>query len=236
MPLQYESLDPTTRRFAIAELDSDLATGSYHSSERIRPTAIAEYQRYLHEALRYYDDRWLEEHASDLMVDFEPRRTRSGGQTAVKLPQMAARMLAEGDFNRYYMRGVALRASEEGRQVVEVYRARLSLEPRRESANIFEDAEAPHLQPKARPARPLPTGQQQRGHQASPWPQAAEEVIIRAEVGAQARHHERRRDALAGDVADEEAQLPLVQVEQVVEVATDGERGPVLGRDLGVLK
>jgi hypothetical protein len=34
-------------------------------------------------------------------------------------------------------------------------------EPRRESANIFEDAEAPHLQPKARPARPLPTGQQQ---------------------------------------------------------------------------
>lgn len=136
MPLQYESLDPTTRRFAIAELDGDLATGAYHSSERIRPTAVAEYQRYLHEALRYYDDRWLEEHASDLMIDFEPRRTRSGGQTAVKLPQMASRMLAEGDFNRYYMRGVALRAVEEGRQVVEVYRARLSLEPRRESAEL----------------------------------------------------------------------------------------------------
>ena len=136
MPLQYESLDPATRRFAIAELDSDLATGAYHPSERIRPTAAAEYQRYLHEALRYYDDRWLEEHASDLMVDFEPRRTRSGGQTAVKLPEMASRMLAEGDFNRYYMRGVALRAIEEGRQVVEVYRARLSMEPRAESAQL----------------------------------------------------------------------------------------------------
>src|SRR5918911_807203 len=136
MPLQYESLDPTTRRFAIAELDGDLTTGAYHTSERIRPTAIAEYQRYLHEALRYYDDRWLEEHAADLMVDFEPRRTRTGGQTAVKLPEMASRMLAEGDFNRYYMRGVALRALEEGKQVVEVYRARLSLEPRRESAEL----------------------------------------------------------------------------------------------------
>lgn len=136
MPLQYESLDPTTRRFAIAELDGDIASGAYHSSERIRPTAIAEYQRYLHEALRYYDDRWLEEHASDLMVDFEPRRTRSGGQTAVKLPEMASRMLAEGDFNRYYMRGVALRAVEEGRQVIEVYRARLSMEPRAESAQL----------------------------------------------------------------------------------------------------
>jgi hypothetical protein len=34
------------------------------------------------------------------------------------------------------MRGVALRAIEEGRQVVEVYRARLSLEPRPESTEL----------------------------------------------------------------------------------------------------
>jgi hypothetical protein len=93
MPLQYENLDPTTRRHALAELDHDLASGDFHASERLRPTAIAEYQRYLHEAIRYYDDdRWLEEHASDLLVDFEHRRTRSGGQTTAKLPDMAARM------------------------------------------------------------------------------------------------------------------------------------------------
>ena len=136
MPLQYGNLDPITRRHALAELDKDIASGDFHASERLRPTTIAEYQRYLHEAIRYYDDRWLEEHASDLLVDFEHRRTRSGGQTTARLPDMAARMLAEGDFNRYYMRGLALRAIEEGRQVVEVYRARLSLEPRTESAQI----------------------------------------------------------------------------------------------------
>jgi hypothetical protein len=136
MPLQYQNLDPTTRRQALAELDQDLTSGAFHTSERIRPTAIAEYQRYLHEAIRYYDDRWLEEHASDLLVDFEHRRTRSGGQTTAKVPDMAARMLAEGDFNRYYMRGLALRAIGEGREVVEVYRARLSLEPRSESAEL----------------------------------------------------------------------------------------------------
>ena len=136
MPLQYENLDPVTRRHALAELDSDLASGAFHASERLRPTAIGDYQKRLHEAIRYYDDRWLEEHASDLLVEFEHRRTRSGGQTTAKLPDMAARMLAEGDFNRYYMRGVALRAIEEGREVVEVYRARLSLEPRAESAEL----------------------------------------------------------------------------------------------------
>jgi hypothetical protein len=136
MPLQYENLDPTTRRHALAELDQDLASGAFHLSSRLRPTVAAEYQRLLRDAIRYYDDLWLEEHASDLLAESETRRTPSGGQVAAKLPQMAARMVAEGDFNRYYMRGVARRAIEEGRQVVEVYRARLSLEPRPESAEL----------------------------------------------------------------------------------------------------
>ena len=136
MPLQYQNLDPTTRRHAIAELDQDIETGAFHVSARVRPTAAGEYQRILRDALRYYDDLWLEEHASDLLVESETRRTPTGAQVTAKVPQTAARMVAEGDFNRYYMRGVAARAIDEGRQVVEVYRARLSLEPRRESAEL----------------------------------------------------------------------------------------------------
>jgi len=136
MPLQYENLDPATRRYALAEFESDLTNGTFHISERLRPEAVAEYQRLLQEALRYYDDRWLEEHASELLVESESRRTRSGGTTTAKVPQMAGRLLAEGDFNRFYMRGVARRAIDESRQIIEVYRARLSIEPRPESAQL----------------------------------------------------------------------------------------------------
>ena len=136
MPLQYENLDPVTRRFAVAELDSDYASGAFHVSERLRPTAVAEYQRLLNDALRYYDDLWLEDRVDDLLIDFEPRRTRSGGTTTARVPEIAGRLLAEHDFNNYYMRGVCLRAIEEGRQVVEVYRARLSLAPRAQSAEL----------------------------------------------------------------------------------------------------
>jgi hypothetical protein len=136
MPLHYENLDPTTRRYALSELEEDLANETFHASERLRPTKITEYQHLLHEAIRYYDDRWLEERADEMLVDFEMRRTPSGGETTAKLPDMAARMLTEGDFNRYYMRGVCVRSIEDGRQVVEVYRARLSLEPRKESAEL----------------------------------------------------------------------------------------------------
>jgi hypothetical protein len=136
MPLHYENLDPTTRRHAFAELEQDIANGVFHASERLRPTAFADYQRFLRDAIRYYDDLWLEDRVDDLLIDFEPRRTRSGGTTTARVPEMAGRLLAEHDFNNYYMRGVALRAVEEGREVVEVYRARLSLEPRRASAEL----------------------------------------------------------------------------------------------------
>jgi len=136
MPLRYENLDPTTRRHALAELDADLADGAFHASGWLRPAATPEYQRLLRDALRYYDDQWLEERVGDLLMDFETRRTPSGGQTTAKLPDGAPRLLAEMDFNRYYMRGLGLRALEEGREVVEVYRARLSLDPRPESAAL----------------------------------------------------------------------------------------------------
>jgi len=136
MPLHYENLDPLTRRFAFDELERDLENGSFHASERLRPEAVGEYKRLLSEAIRYYDDRWLEERAEDLVIEHETRRTRSGGVIEAKVPGMATRMLAEGDFNRYYMRGLSLRAMEEERGVVEVYRARLSIDARPESAEL----------------------------------------------------------------------------------------------------
>ena len=136
MPLHYENLDPTTRRFALAELERDTASGERATSERVRPAEAAQYEKLLRDALAYYDDRWLEERVEGMLVDFEPRRTRTGGETTAKLPENAPRLLAEGDFNRYYMRGVCARAVEERRGVVEVYRARFSAEPREESSAL----------------------------------------------------------------------------------------------------
>src|SRR5215212_204086 len=136
MPLHYENLDPTTRRFALAELERDIAQGTRATSERVRPTEVPEYEKLLRDALAYYDDRWLEERVEGMLVDVEPRRTRSGEETTAKLPENAPRLLAEGDFNRYYMRAVCARAVEERRGVVEVYRARFSAEPREESSAL----------------------------------------------------------------------------------------------------
>lgn len=136
MPLHYADLDPTTRRYMLAELDRDIADDTMVIHDRLQPGQIADYIALLRDALRYYDDRWLEEHIENRLVGFEMRRTPSGGETTARVPKNAARLLAEGDFNRYYMRGVSARAVDEGRQVVEVYRARLSEEPRLESMKL----------------------------------------------------------------------------------------------------
>ena len=82
------------------------------------------------------DDRWLEDRVEGMVVHSELRQTPSGATTTAKLPSYAPRVLAEGDFNRYYMRGVCARAMAEGRGMVEVYRARLSTEPRPESREL----------------------------------------------------------------------------------------------------
>jgi hypothetical protein len=136
VPLRYENLDPITRGFSLAELDADLAHERAVVSPRLRPGNVDKYFELLRQALRYYDDLWLEQRIPDLMMDVELRRTAGGGHTAARLPGFAARVLAEGDFNRYYIRGVCARAIAEGREVVEVYRARLSIEPRAESAEL----------------------------------------------------------------------------------------------------
>jgi hypothetical protein len=136
MPLLYADLDPTTRRYSLAELDRDEARDVATVPARIRPASIPEYEKLLREALTYYDDLWLEEHLAGKLVEFEPRRTPSGGETTARLPENAARVLAEGEFNRYYMRGVCARALAEGDTDVEVYRARYSAVPRPESAEL----------------------------------------------------------------------------------------------------
>lgn len=134
MPLQYLDLDPTTRRYSLAELDRDIATQSLIVSAWLRPGTVSQYQKLLQDALSYYDDLWLEERVQELLVDFEVRRTPSGGETTARVPEHAARVLAEMDFNRYFMRGLCARALAEGRAEVEVYRARLSSQPRPESS------------------------------------------------------------------------------------------------------
>jgi hypothetical protein len=55
----------------------------------------------------------------------------------VRVPHTAADTLAEGEFNRYYVRGVCRRALEEGWRDVVVYRAKQPQRPRPQSEALL---------------------------------------------------------------------------------------------------
>jgi hypothetical protein len=63
----------------------------------------------------------------------EQKRTRNGGTTLAKVPITAPDTLAEGEFNRFYIRGLCRRAIEEQIPNLVIYRAKEVSNPRPES-------------------------------------------------------------------------------------------------------
>jgi hypothetical protein len=65
------------------------------------------------------------------------RKKPTGGYTTAKVPINAPDMMAEGEFNRFYARGLCLRAIAEGIPTVTVYRAKEVNNPRPESEALI---------------------------------------------------------------------------------------------------
>lgn len=132
MNFRFENLDETTRRYMAQELSRDLVYGTLYLSPRLTPEGRAAYPVLLEEVLHWYDPEWLDDalRYSGYLVALEERRAGGDEPVQVHVPTTAAEMLATDEFNRYYMRGVCLRALAEGVGIVEVYRGRESVEPR----------------------------------------------------------------------------------------------------------
>jgi hypothetical protein len=85
--------------------------------------------------MEHHEDDWL---ASTLrergyMKAEEQRAKPSGGFTTAKVPHTAPETLAEGEFNRFYARGLCVQVLESGGTEVEVYRGKNVANPRPES-------------------------------------------------------------------------------------------------------
>lgn len=117
------------------EVEKDVSEGKLYISPRLNQRGQQDYERLLREAIHDNDDDWLATRLrhGGYMNAMESRRKRGGGYTMVKVPVTAPATLAEGEFNRFYVRGLCLRAIEDGIKEVEVYRGRTSRNPRSRS-------------------------------------------------------------------------------------------------------
>lgn len=128
--MQFINIDAQTRNFMITEVELDITQGNLYISNRLSDNGKKDYENLLKEAVLRYDEVWLAKQFcfGERMLRFEPR-----GKSSAKIPKNAPETLAEGEFNRFYMRGLCCRVLKDGNHKLKVYRAKKVNTPRFES-------------------------------------------------------------------------------------------------------
>ncbi|GIW56645.1 MAG: hypothetical protein KatS3mg082_3049 [Nitrospiraceae bacterium] len=135
MGIRYESLDDNVRRYMIEELERDIESRQLYISPRLTDEGARVWPELLREAFHDHDDDWLASQLRirGLMRHTEQRRTPQGRLTTAQVPRTAPETLAEGEFNRFYARGLCRHVIETGGAEVEAYRGKEVRNPRPES-------------------------------------------------------------------------------------------------------
>jgi len=120
------------------ELAAYAAVEDVYRSPRLNDNGKARWVALLGEAAAKHDDAWLAgQLRSESLLKKEETATRKGKTYVKSVPVTAPGTLAEGEFNRWYIRGLCVRAIAEGIKSVIVYRARGSDNPRPESEALI---------------------------------------------------------------------------------------------------
>lgn len=110
--MHYENLDQRTRIHMASEITHDVSAGRLYVSHRLNDEGKSNWAVLLSEAAESHDDSWLagQLQTRGYLNTHEVRKKPSGGTTTAKVPLTASATLAEGEFNRFYARGLCQRA------------------------------------------------------------------------------------------------------------------------------
>lgn len=135
MGLAYEDLDAETRAFMVEEIDMDAASDKIVRSVWLSQRAQGNWPDMMRAAAGNGSDDTLanELRKAGVLNPYIVRKTPSGGTTNARLPYNAHTILAESEFNRYFVRGLCCRALKDGIARLQVYRAKAVANPRPES-------------------------------------------------------------------------------------------------------
>ena len=138
MSFNFENLDQITRVLMEDEVNYDIQNNRLYISHRLTELGRLNYSRLLKKAIADGNEVSL---GNDLknqncIKAKEERRTKNGIQL-VNVPATANETLAEGEFNRFYIRALCRRLLEDKIGILEIYRAKHVLNPRSESQMII---------------------------------------------------------------------------------------------------
>lgn len=134
MGLFYENLDGAARRVMLEEILAASSSGSLYEGKRLTAAGREAWPGLLLAAARSETDDWLAEQlqVEGLLVSHE--ETKRGPRRVN--PRAASANLAQGQFNFFYCIAVCVIAMELEEDVVEIYRAKHTTNPRSSSEEL----------------------------------------------------------------------------------------------------
>jgi hypothetical protein len=143
--LIYYNLDRRTRQLMLEEVSLDVAANKLSISPFLSGQGVRDYANLLIQAIQEGDDSSLAAALSlqRRLLRSYTRRTRGRGYSIASVPENAANVLAEGEFNRYYIRALARRAIADGLAELIVIRAKPVVQPRPQSEGLVENTVSP---------------------------------------------------------------------------------------------
>lgn len=131
MAFTFKNLTNETRRYMAEEVNYDLQKNILYISERLSAVGKSVYPALLLKSIESGTEATL---AQSLLGKFNSTclRTKNGISSVVKVPYNQNVTLAEGEFNRFYIRALCRIAISNGHKL-KIYRAKLSSSPRIES-------------------------------------------------------------------------------------------------------
>jgi hypothetical protein len=143
--LCYDNLDERTRQLMRDEMNLDVAENKLFISPYLSGQGVRDYPNLLLQAIESGDDDSLAEALSQQrrLLRSYARRTPKHGYIIVSVPENGAEILAEGEFNRYYIRALARRAIEDGVAELVVIRAKPVTQPRPQAEALVETSVDP---------------------------------------------------------------------------------------------
>lgn len=167
MGLKYANLDDPTRKFMVEEIDMDVENGTIYISPWLTDIGGQDWPKLLRSAAETGNDDSLaaELRRGGRIRKTAERRKPKGGYTIYNVPVTASHTMAEGEFNRFYVRGLCRRAIDKDIDHLIIYRAKAVEKPRPDSEQkigkpidpqaVLEDLRA---SPGVEPALGLPPG------------------------------------------------------------------------------
>jgi|SRR5882672_5005993 len=137
MNFNFQNLDKKTRKMMEEEVSLDLQNNRLYFGKNLSDLGRKEYVSLLKQAIMDGDEQILTQALSKPGIFNQTTiRNTVKGTITVKVPITANTTLAEGEFNRFYIRGICRRAIDEG-VALEVYRAKQVTQPRLESEQMI---------------------------------------------------------------------------------------------------